>query len=397
MYTTYLLKWSLCSSILLLIACSHSQTSSTLNDDEDAGQTILDSLGIDHEVAVNPEYRFQMVASSVKEGAVTKTISYGTDQYYYPASLVKIPAMLVLLEVLEEKSIPLDAVPLFDTINACGSTKFVTLSQKNRVSFRQMLTELIVASDNNFYNAIYHFVTPEELNNRLKELGFSGTHIYRAFTGCDVADHLNTYPYKVFGANGALLLESGGATLSKEVLSEAYDDSEERLLGSRHENEEGDIVDGPYDLNSHIEIPLNEMHQMMLRFLYPQEFEISQRWNISDSNQSFAINLMGLYPSEIKSVYRNLNHLTDDVYKYVKNSNTPNARTIGKLGLSYGFASESVYVPIDDKSEGILITYSVYVNENDVVNDGEYEYEDVARPFANELLEKLMKWHLNED
>ncbi len=397
MNPTYLLKYCLCSSIMLLIACSHSQTSHSISDSIVSEQNVLDSLEFDHEVAINPKYRFQMVASSIKEGAPTKTISYGTEQYYYPASLVKIPAMLVLLEVLEEESIPLDAVIVFDTLNACGSRKFVALSQNKKISFRQMLTELVVASDNNFYNAIYHFVTPEVLNRRLHELGFGGTHIYRAFTGCEVTEHLNTYPFKVFGENGTLLLESEGAILPENVIAAAYNTTGERLFGARHENDEGNIVDGPYDLNNHIEIPLNEMHGMMLRFLFPANFDATQRWNINEENRSFVINLLGTYPSEISSAYRSLRHLTDDIYKYVKNPSDLNTRTLGKLGLSYGFASESVYVPVDGNKEGILISYSVYVNKNDVVNDGEYEYEDVARPFANELFENLLKWHLNED
>lgn len=388
------MKWIFFNCLFLLIGCSHSQTTKEVSIDEVSSENILDSLGIDLEVARNPKYGFQMVASSIKDGKLEKTISYGTDQYYYPASLVKIPAMLVLLEVLEEKGIPLDAIPVFDTVNACGSTKFVDLSRQKRISFRQMLTELIVVSDNHFYNAIYHFLTPELLNERLHELGFNGSHIYRAFTGCDLEHQLKTYPYKVYSADGKLLHQAQASELQVAVISQVYTSTQNRMFGSRHENKEGDIVDGPYDLNNHIEIPLDEMHQMLLRFLYPEEFEEQLRWKISDENREMIIGLLGAYPSEIKSAYRSLSRFDDNEYKYVNYKSSVEVRSLSKLGLSYGFASECVFVPTEGGDDGLLLTYSVYVNSNDIVNDGDYEYNEVARPFANDLFEYLLEWHL---
>ncbi|XOV67932.1 MAG: serine hydrolase [Fluviicola sp.] len=389
------MKWILILGMGLLFSCSHSQSETDTHVAEKQRNSILDSLEIDMEVARNPKYRFQFVATSIQNGTAIKSVAYGTDKYYYPASLVKVPAALVLLEVLNERNIPLDAIPVFDTINACGSTKFVEISKEHQVSFRQMLTELIVASDNHFYNAIYHFITPKELNERLRRKGLQGVKVYRAFTGCNRTDQLRTYPYKVFERSSPekLIYVQNASVLDSAVLESQYSFSQNRLFGSKHENSAGEIVEGPYDLNYHIEIPLEQMHTMMRFIFYPSHFPEEKKWNIRESDLTYLKEMLGTFPSEIPTSYRSLKHLKDREYKYVLRLQEGKTRTFGKLGLSYGFASECVYVPSEGIGNGVLLSYSVYVNSNDIVNDGEYDYETVARPFAEELFSKILKWH----
>ncbi len=389
------MKWTLSLFIVLLVSCSHSQSEQEDTSVESEELSMLDSLGLDMEVARNPKYRFQFVATSFKEGKIAKSVSYGTDQYYYPASLVKVPTALVFLEIMKERNIPMDSYPVFDTVNACGSTKFVDICNDHHVSFEQMLKELLVVSDNHFYNALFHIITPEQLNARLKAKGFEGIKIYRAFTGCDPVDQLRTYPFKIEGSTiGGASYHQSSSEMDSTVLNAEYEYTEDRLFGSKHENSEGEIVDGPYDLNYQIEIPLDQMHQIMLAFMYPNLVQESQRWNITSKERAYLEELLGAYPSEIEGSYRSLKRYDDFEYKYVRNTEGyAEGRTFGKLGLSYGFASETVYVPSEGVGNGVLLTYSVYVNSNDIVNDGEYDYETVARPFAEALFAKNLEWH----
>lgn len=378
--------------VLFVFSCSHSQDSKTSFGSAEVNPLVLlDELGIDSKVARDPEYRFQMVCSVVEKGKVNKTVSYNTGNYYYPASLVKIPAALVLLEELKASNIPLDAIPVFDAVDACGSIRFVELSRRRSISFRQMLTELIVVSDNHFYNAIYHFISPQRLNERIQELGFEGVNIYRAFTGCEPTDHLKTYPYSVYDASNRVIYQKDATVLDSAILTSKYKKTIEREFGAKHENDEGEIVDGAFDLNYHIEIPLEALHEMMGRFLLPDAYE-KEGWDIRKEDREFLRTLLAMQPSEIRSSYRSIDHLSDDSYKYVKAPNKIEARTLSKLGLSYGFASEVAYFQLPGTTDAILISYSVYVNANDIVNDGKYEYESVARPFAESLVRDIVEW-----
>jgi len=388
-------KWLLSSLLLLLISCSHSQSDALAESEVDKEtDTVLTFLGIDHELATNPRYRFQFVYTPISNGNLGETYTYNTTEYYYPASLVKFMVAAVLLEELNKHDIPLDAYPVFDTVNACGSTKFVELS-KNKISFRQMLRELMVVSDNHFYNALYHFITPQKLNQTLKAKGAVHTKIYRPFTGCDVNQSLHTYPCSVFNENGKLIYEVSESKIDTNILNKSYSYSTDRLFGSQHENSDGEIVPGPYDLNYHLEIPLEEIHYLFSKFLFPGETRTDDPWSIRDSDRQFLMKIMGLKTNEIRSAYRSISHLDPYAYKYARTLHgDQETRSLSKLGLSYGFASEIAYIELPGTNEAMLLSYSIYVNENDIVNDGDYEYEELARPFAVDLLSTLIDWQL---
>lgn len=377
--------------VLLLFSCSHSQNEvNNETNSESDWPHYLSGIGIDSTIAQTSKYRFQMVFTAIRKGSVDETFSFGTEQYYYPASLVKIPVTLLALEKMKRLGISLDDVIVFDTINACGSTKFVELSQHRKMAFRQMFTELLVVSDNHFYNALYHFLGPKEIHEKLKQKGFDETYIFRAFTGCDRIEQLHTYPWQIYSKDGKLVAEGNEMYADSSLLSSNYTQTEARLFGSSHENEEGEIVEGPYDLNFTLEMKLENLQEMMLRLLFPENYSLEVRWDLSEESRAFILNLMQKYPSEIHSIYRNLKSFDDTVYKYAHIES--DSRTTSKLGLSYGFASETVYYEIPNSTNAFLLTYSVYVNANDCVNDGKYEYEEVARPFAQNLIVAMKKY-----
>ncbi len=377
--------------ILLLFSCSHSQNETAKeNSVESEWPQYLNGLGIDTNIALNPKYRFQLVFTAIRDGSVNESFSFGTDKYYYPASLVKVPVALLALEKMQRLGISLDDFIVFDTVNACGSTRFVQLSQQQNISFRQLFMELLVVSDNNFYNALYHFVGPEEIDEKMNQKGFHNSYIFRAFTGCDKLEQLHTYPWKVSSPNGTKVTEESEIFADTNLLSANYQYTERRLFGSSHENKEGEIVAGPYDLNYMLEMKMENLQEMMLTLLFPDQYAIEKRWEISEEAKAFILKLMQKYPSEIESSYRNIRDFEDTIYKYAHQEES--GRTTSKLGLSYGFASETVYYEIPNSKNAFLLTYSIYVNKNDCVNDGKYEYEEVARPFAQSLFKAMQQY-----
>ncbi len=380
--------------ILVLSGCSHSQVDRKQGAllQKEVWPEALKEVSLDTLIAFDPKFRFQMVYTPIIEGEFGETYSFQTENYYYPASLVKIPTALVALEKMERLGITLDDILVLDTSETCGSVKFVELSRSKKITFRQMFTELLVVSDNHFYNALYHFVTPEELNKRLKELGHDGTHIYRAFTGCDKIQQLHTFPYEVRTQKGGLRYEAKDVWMDSSELNNAYTYTENRWFGSHHENAEGDIVQGPYDMNFMPELPLLELQKMMQALILPNAVEEHLRWSISEEHRTFIMELMQKVPSEIRSCHRDLSKWENNTYKYAVPSidGERSSRTYSKLGLSYGFASETVYVKSPNGKGDFLLSYSVYVNENDTVNDGKYEYEEVARPFAEKLIDAFI-------
>ncbi len=335
---------------------------------------------IDQVLSNRERHRLQMVYTPV-DGEVGETIHSITGEYFFPASTVKLPIALLTLEKLKKEGISLDSYLRFNRDIDCGNQRFIDLSRKYNLSFRQMISELMVVSNNDYYNSLYHFLHPATINKELLKKGYAGTNIYRAFTGCDREEQLSCNSFEVLN-NEMVALEESVRIMPLKVMEDHYQYNEALLLGSKHENDEGVIVSGPYDFNYNLEIPLVELHKMLMSLVHPANFSEHERWDIREEDRRFILGLMGMYPRELKkSKYRNSERWPDTIYKYILvGEQKQGVRTISKIGLSYGFATETAYV-IDGNGKGYFLSISIYVNENDTVNDGDYEYNEVARPF----------------
>ena len=54
-----------------------------------------------------------------------------------------------------------------------------------------------------------------------------------------------------------------------------------------------------------------------------------------------------------------------------------------KIGFAYGYVSETAF--IETPKSSIIISIAMKVNENQIFNDNNYEYEEIAIPFFAEF------------
>ena len=97
---------------------------------------------------------------------------------------------------------------------------------------------------------------------------------------------------------------------------------------------------------------------------------------------------MGNFPREMKNnAYHDKNLYPDNYYKYTIIGNQPELASSGryrifsKIGIAYGFVTESAYVVDFENQKDFIVSISIYVNDDNVVNDNVYEYSKIARPF----------------
>lgn len=337
-----------------------------------------------NQVLSDSTYRVQFIFTAL--GEKNQTLDYSNDLYFYPASTVKLPVAVVAMEKMQRLGLELDdRLVLNDNVH-CGNRLFVRRTQNEFLTFRKLLRELIVISDNDFYNILYHFVTPGELNVRLNELGFASTKIFRAFTSCEMEEHLHTNSLSVKRGDSVLYIQEE-TILSAEILEEQYTFSEQRLFGSQHERDKK-IVDGAFDLNYHLEIPLVDLHEMLLRLFRPVDFPQKMRWILRADFRDFLKDILLMFPGELDDPrLKNPEYYPDNLYKYAVHGEEvkEDFEVYGKLGLSYGFTTEVSYIYDKINKKEYLLSVSLYTNQNDTVNDGIYEYETIARPFISRL------------
>ena len=320
------------------------------------------------------------------------------DRLENPASLVKFPIALLALSHFRQSGISLDDIPVFGSEVSCNNDKFITLSQSKSVCFRQMILEMMALSDNNFYSAFYHLLNPKLINDRLENSGYFGTNIYKAFTGCERADQLKTNSCEVVDSKGEFKSSSLITVLDTNEMLMNYSFLESRLFGSKHEDENGDIVSGPYDLNYNLELPLPEVNDMLIHLMYPEVGD--QKFLMRNEDREFLIESMQKYPREVIPSYPARRYWkNDNDLKYAivgEESTAHKTKTTSKLGLSYGFTSEIAHVKNEADGVEFFMSVSLYTNANDIVNDGEYEYTEVARPFVARLSKLLYAYELEK-
>lgn len=354
---------------------------------------------VDAVLANSERYRFQWIFTPLTQDSSGRfypkqTYDYSTNQYFYPASMVKLPTAILTLEKLTEKAVSLNAVLKINADQICGNMDFMERTQRSSISFETMIEEMISISDNSYYTSLYHFLTPSVIYDKLTARGLTATKIYKGFSGCELPENLFCNSLSYFDPTTKIVHTQEYAQLELSSMAARYNYSSDKLLGSKHEYRNA-IVNGPFDFNYNLEFPLAEIHGTMERLIYPLEFEQYERWNLTHNDRAFLLKTLVQYPREMKnSRYHDLKKYPDNYYKYIVhgdgNTMYSGVKTYSKIGISYGFVTETALVVDETNGKAYLLSASIYVNANDTVNDGKYEYEEIARPFFAKLGQLLL-------
>ncbi len=383
-------------TILILVAFLTANVGISQNTDVGKiGPDLVDQLFgrdslVDH-VLSNPEkYHFQFMVTDVieyqSELYLGETHDYSAPYwYFYPASMVKLPVAIMSLEKLNELNFSTEATLKFQRDFECGNMKFVDESRRKNLSFKEMLRKLIIVSNNRYYNSLYHFLTPEHINAELQEKGLIETNIYRDFTGCEMPLNLKTHGFNIQEHDSTKTYDQMSSHIELEDFAANYIYDTTKLYGSKSEYR-GKIVDGPFDFNYNLEYSIQDIHSTSMRLFFPQFFDEDNCWNLREEDRELLLESMKSVPKDLgEKEYLNEKKYPDNLYKYIVhgdgNPKYDSVITYSKMGISYGFVTETAYVIHPKTGKRYVLTANIYVNSNDTVNDGKYEYQELARPF----------------
>lgn len=348
-----------------------------------------DSL-VDYVLENLEKFRFQFMLTEIEAFdsilVLGQTHNYAVPEwYFYPASVVKLPTAILTLEKLKEKDFPVESVLVLNRDFECGNMQFVEESREKNTTIQQMLRELIIVSNNTYYNSLYHFLTPKFLNEQLQAKGIRNTSIYKDFSGCEMPLNMKTHGYFLVDRKKSIALKEDQSEFPLSEFAAHYSYDSTKLLGSKHEYRRN-IVDGPFDFNYNLEYPISDIHGTSMRLFFPEFFKEDERWNIREKDRDLLIETMKSVPRDLnEKKYLDKKKYPDNLYKYLihgdANPKYNAVITYSKLGLSYGFVTETAYVHDPSTNRRYVLTASMYVNANDTVNDGKYEYEELAKPF----------------
>jgi hypothetical protein len=360
-----------------------------------------DSL-VDEVFKQQEKYKLQIIYGQTKHvgvdsvNVVNSKLS-SVESYFYPASAIKLPCAMLTMEKLNKLDIPNEHYFRIGGEFFCGNMSHVNNSNKYKSSYFDMIKIMLTVSDNAAYNSVYEFLTPRYITNQLMRRDLKSINIYKRFAGCNVTENLKTNSIDFFNKDDNFLHRQEASVMGLTEMAEKYKYTSAKLIGENHESN-STVVSKPYDFNYNIEASLVDLHEGLVRLVYPNSTLPEFSWKINPNDRDFVLKHLGQYPKELNiPKYSDTLKYPDNLYKYIALGNQTNLsnthlRTFSKLGLSYGFVTETAYVVDFTENIDFFLSISMYVNENKTVNDNQYEYETVARPFCAKIGELLIEY-----
>ncbi|RYY55234.1 MAG: hypothetical protein EOO09_11415 [Chitinophagaceae bacterium] len=320
------------------------------------------------------------------------------DRYFNPASMVKLPTALVAMEKLAglaQKGIDRNTPMLTDSA-AEGQVQVWTDSSLpgGRPTIGNYVKQVFVVSDNDSYNRLYEFTGQELLNRRLQEMGYADARITRRFMRLTEDQNRVTNPVRFAGPDDRMLYS--------QPMAESrftFDFSRQWLVGQAHYDRDDKLVQEPMDFTRHNFIPLEDLQQMMQSLLFPRSVPATKRWQVPDAGLPWLWQVMSELPFESRYPRYDTSEFFPSYTKFFffrdgKRAVPAGLRSFSKAGWSYGFLTEVAYIIDTVQGVEFMLSGTIYVNPDGVLNDDKYEYENRGYPFFRETGEIIYRYEL---
>lgn len=353
-------------------------------------------------VLAHPEkYRVQVLYTQIDRDAANRPHfrSYGyrvnADEYFYPASTVKLAACALALEKLNRLGILPSATMLTDTAGY-GQTPASrdSTSPTGLPSVEHYIRKILLVSDNDAFNRLYEFIGQEAFNRRLQEVGLAGVRVvHRLSVFMKPGQNERTNPVRFLDAAGRELYRQPMLVNSQRPAPPAP-----ILLGQGYETEDGRIIREPFDFTARNAFPIEAQQGLLKRLLFPQVFPEKQRFQLRKDDYRLLRQYMSQYPTESRSPAYDSTEFYPTYAKFLLYGSRrgavpqPGVRIFNKIGNAYGFLIDNAYVVDLTTGVELLLTACILVNEDGIFNDGKYEYEAVGQPFMQHLGQALLAY-----
>jgi len=318
-------------------------------------------------------------------------------EYFNPASTVKMPLAFLALEKMD--SLGRYAVdketPMYTDSAYSGQTAaYVDTSAAGGVPcLAQYIRKIFLVSDNDAYNRLYEFLGQEPINRRLRQLGYPDIRITRRFVPMTEEENAHTNPVR-FVRDGQTLYRQPPA-----VSGFPFDFSRNILIGNAYYDRHDPLIHKPMDFTRHNNFPLEDAQQMLQSVLFPESVPAARRFRLSVRDYRFLYKYLSEYPRESVNPHYDSATWFDGYTKFFffRAGHTPipsYIRSFNKPGWSYGFLTDIAYIADFRNKVEFMLSGTIYVNSDGVLNDDKYEYEETGWPFFKEVGNIVYRYEL---
>lgn len=323
------------------------------------------------------------------------------DLYFYPASTAKLPVAILAIQKVRALQAEGSSISLDDRFVAThASTGEVVVdkdstSESGYPSIRHMIKKIFLVSDNDAYNYLFDFLGRDYVNGQLSKLGMEPSHLNHKFLYG--ADNKHTWEFMFFNEKNELTYEQSSITSFVDGHGLPL---KGLIKGVGYTDNEGNLFNEPFDFSEKNFFSLRSLNKILKSIVFPESLPESSRFKIKQEDYEFLRHWMSrnTFESEYPDYKRG------DYYEsYVKffmfgDDKSPmpeHIRVYNKVGDAYGTLTDVAYI-IDSKNNiEFMLAATVHVNENQIFNDGIYEYDELGFPFMAEIGRQVYNYELN--
>ena len=311
------------------------------------------------------------------------------DQYFYPASTVKLPIAILALQklnTLKSKGIKINGNTPFYITSSNGDTiiKRDSTNNKGFVTVNHLIKKIFLVSDNDAYNYLFDFLGRDYINKELNKRNLKQSQIRHKFLFG--ADNTNTWEYTFFDKNQNLVFHQ--PSLNSELNLKPH--KLKGLLKGTAYKSSGNLLNEPMNFSKKNRISIRNLEGILKRIIFPEVFSKQERFNLTNEDYSFLRYWMSRNTLESTNPNYNNGKYWDSYCKFFiygdqKGAMNREIRIYNKVGFAYGTLTDVAYIKDENNEVEFFLTATILVNENNVFNDDIYEFDRVGIPFLAAL------------
>jgi hypothetical protein len=320
------------------------------------------------------------------------------NEYFYPASTVKLPASLLALEKINQlkiKGLTRQTPMLSDSVYEAQIKQFQdpsNLENGGLPTIEHYIKKILLVSDNDAHNRLYEFMGQEPFNDILKAKGFKDMRVvHRLSSSMTREQNKRSNPISFQEVQNK---DEDKVSLHRLyyqpmlVSTKDYKSPKPINIGKgfmRHDS----LINEPFDFTYRNNYPIETQQQILKTILFPESVPPTQRFDLTEDDYNFVRKYMSMSPLESKSPkYPDADSAGsyDSYCKFLmfgddKKPMPKNIRIFNKVGDAYGFLIDNAYIVDFEKGVEFMLTVTIYCNSDGIFNDDKYDYDKVGYPF----------------
>ena len=305
------------------------------------------------------------------------------NKYFYPASTIKLPIVVLTLKKINELRSKGSEITLKSKIILNFKDDYSELVIRDSItSFQNLIADVFLVSDNSASNILIDFIGYNYFNHEMENAGFDKTYLNHKFNPDPYVN--STWQISDLDNNIISSINDNQKIIKADEKTNGLEKGERRYF-------KGEILDESLNFSEKNRSSITDMHNLIKYIFYPEIFDSTNTFNLNVEDYDFLRYWMSRFTYEdIGEKFIGDEKFFETYNKFFihgdeQSVSNEQIRVYNKIGQAYGTSIDNGLIKNYQDNVEFILTATIYTNKNKVINDNLYEYDDLAVPFLAKL------------